>query len=53
MAPDTPNDFVLSPSNCELSAGELAAKYVAHRYCLPLSFAAIVAASAGIGGRDA
>jgi hypothetical protein len=44
MSPNTPNFDTLS-----LHADDLATKYVAHRYCVPLTVAAIIAASAGIG----
>jgi hypothetical protein len=45
MTPDNPNEIELPPQN-------LATLHVAHRYCLPLVIAALVAASAGIGERS-
>ncbi len=46
MTPDTPNFDNLPPVD-----DDRAAKYVSHRYCLPLTLASIIAASAGIGER--
>jgi hypothetical protein len=44
MTNDTPNFDNLSPVD-----DDRAAKYLSNRYCLPLTLAAIIAVSAGIG----
>lgn len=46
MTDNNPSDVTLSPVD-----DDRAAKYLSHRYCLPLTLASIIAASAGIGER--